>query len=430
MRLFLSAVFLIALLPDTLPAAPIENPISPAGPNTQCPNLTVAPDGTLHLTYYGPGPSSAPQDPNSPSPSPKPRALWHTTLPPNATAFSPPRPIVTNTFLMENWADFASLCVGTDGALTAQWFQTNDSGSHHSYYGWYSRSTDAGRTWRTPARLGHEFVAIAPLSQGCNLAVWLESVRSHDAHNSPNQKTPPAPYAPSMKLMARLLAPDGTSLGDWTVDPDVCSCCQNTVAVLPGDRVFVAYRGHSPDEIRDNKSTIFDLTSATWTTPSTLRDDNWKIAGCPVNGPAADSRGSALAVAWFTAAENRPRVYARHSVDAGATFTPPAQIDLGNPIGRLETVLLPDRSAIIIWLETKSEATAAGLYARRLFPNGKLSAPQLLTPTSQARASGVPRAALLPNGHVLVAYTQTGDLTQVRTLTLDPAPLLSKPPQR
>ena len=24
---------------------------------------------------------------------------------------------------MENWADFATLAVGTDGALTAQWFQ-------------------------------------------------------------------------------------------------------------------------------------------------------------------------------------------------------------------------------------------------------------------------------------------------------------------
>jgi hypothetical protein len=90
----------------------------------------------------------------------------------------------------------------------------------------------------------------------------------------------------------------------------------------------------------------------------------------------------------------------------------------------LETVVLPDRSAIILWLEMKSEANAAGLYTRRLFPNGTLSTPQLLTTTSQARSSGFPRAALRLDGTVLVAYTQTGEVPQVRTLTLNPAPLV------
>jgi len=194
------------------------------------------------------------------------------------------------------------------------------------YDGWYSRSEDYGRTWRAPARLGHEFVALAPLSQGRTLAVWLESARVRDPNAAPRAKRDPAakrdstppgtPYAPSMKLLARLLAPDGTALREWTVDPDVCTCCQNTAAVLPGDRVFVAYRGHTADEIRDNRYSLFDLAAGTWTAPATLRDDGWKIPACPVNGPAADARGSALAVAWFTAAGGTPRVHARYSPDA------------------------------------------------------------------------------------------------------------------
>jgi hypothetical protein len=428
----LSALLLAALLPlasatptPSLNSQPSTlNLPSPAPADTQCSSLTRAPDGTLHLTYYGPAPANS--APNS-------RTLWHATLAPNATAFSTPRPIVTTPLLMENWADFATLAVGTDGALTAQWFQKSGPDAH-GYEGWFSRSSDGGRTWRTPARLGHEFVALAPLSQGRTLAVWLESTRVRDPHAAPRPKRDPnaprpakdpnAPYAPSMKLLARLLAPDGTSLGDWTVDPDVCTCCQNTVAVLPGDRVFVGYRGHTPTEIRDNLHTTFDLATASWTKPATLRDDGWKIAACPVNGPAADSLDSTLTVSWFTAAEGVARVFARTSVDAGATFTTPVQIDLGRPIGRLETVVLPDRSAVILWLEMKSEANAAGLYARRLFPNGTLSTPQLLTTTSQARTSGFPRAALRLDGTVLVAYTQTGEVPQVRTLTLNPAPLV------
>lgn len=425
MRPLLAALFLTALLPSAS-AAPIEysSPSSPAPADTQCSSLTRAPDGTLHLTYYGPAPADA---------APNARTLWHTTLAPTATAFTPPRAIITAPLLMENWADFATLVVGTDGALTAQWFQKSapDAGG---YDGWFSRSEDAGVTWRKPARLGHEFVALAPLSQGRTLAVWLESTRTSAPHSAPHPKRDPnaprpakdpnAYYAPSMKLLARLLSPAGTSLGDWTVDPDVCTCCQNTVAILPGDRVFVGYRGHTPTEIRDNLHTTFDLATASWSKPATLRDDGWKVAACPVNGPAADSLDSILSVSWFTAAEGVARVFARTSVDAGATFTTPVQIDLGRPIGRLETVVLPDRSAVVLWLEMKTEANAAGLYARRLFPNGTLSAPQLLTTTSQARTSGFPRAALRPDGTVLVAYTQTGEVPQVRALTFDPAPLV------
>ena len=421
MSAFLS-LLLAALLPSAF-AAPIENPqskiensspTSPAPADTQCSSLTQAPDGTLHLTYYGPAPADS---------APNARTLWHATLAPNATTFSPPRPIVTTPLLMENWADFATLAVGTDGALTAQWFQKSAPDAH-GYNGWFSRSADGGRTWRTPARLGHEFVALAPLSQGRTLAVWLESTRPLKGHNHLPPTDPSAPYQPAMKLLARLLSPDGTSLGDWTVDPDVCTCCQNTVAVLPGDRVFVAYRGHTRDEIRDNLHTNFDLATASWSKPTTLRDDGWKIAACPVNGPAADSLGSTLAVSWFTAAEGIARVFARISVDAGTTFTAPVQIDLGRPIGRLETVALPDRSAVFLWLEMKSEKNAAGLYARRLFPDGRLSAPQLLTTTTQARTGGFPRAALRLDGSLVISFTQTGDSPQVRTLTFDPAPLV------
>ena len=98
-------------------------------------------------------------------------------------------------------------------------------------------------------------------------------------------------------------------------------------------------------------------------------------------------------------------------------------IDLGRPIGRLETVMLPDHSAIILWLEMKSDTNAAGLYARRLFPDGNLSRPQLLAETTQSRASGFPRAALQSNGHVLVSYTQNAERNQVQIFSFDPNPL-------
>jgi hypothetical protein len=390
---------------------------APAPDNSQCSNLTAAPDGTLHLTYSAPSPNS--QLPTTP------RALWLASLAPGAAAWSAPRVVVSSPLLMENWADFASLCVGTDGALMAQWFQKipGDT-SHHAYDGWFSRSTDGGRTWRTPAPLGKEFVALAPLSAGRTLAVWLLNTRAHDSHaKARSRHDENAGSPPAMKLLARLLAPDGTSLGDWTIDPDVCTCCQNTVATLPGDRVFVGYRGHTPGDIRDNKYAVFDLAARSFTKPATLRDDGWKIAACPVNGPAANAHGDALAVAWFTAAEGVARVFARRSADAGRTFAVPVQIDLGRPMGRVETVMLADASALVLWMELGTAGNAAGIYARRLFPDGKLSAARLVADSTQARSSGFPRAALRPDGRVVMSWTRPSEPTRVQLCEIDPTAL-------
>ncbi|MBI5771544.1 MAG: hypothetical protein HZA93_27470 [Verrucomicrobia bacterium] len=377
---------------------------TPAAPDSQGSNLTAAPDGTLHLTWSGPGDRAGA------------RALRLATLAPGAAQWSAPRTIVSSPLLMENWADFASLCVGTDGALTAQWFQKvpGESG-HHPYSGWFSRSTDGGTTWRAPARLGHEFVALAPLSAGRTLAVWLENWGRGAPAASDHG------HARGMKLLARLVAPDGAALGEWTIDPDVCTCCQNTTAPLPGDRVFIGYRGHTPDDIRDNQYVIFDLATRTFSKPAPLRDDRWKIAACPVNGPAADARGDALAVAWFTAPEGDARVQARYSSDAGRTLGAPLRLDLGRPIGRLETVVLADASALFLWMEHGTAENAAGIYARRLSPNGQLSAPQLVADSTQARASGFPRAALRADGRVVMSWTRPGDPGRVHVCEITPA---------
>ena len=393
---------------------------TPAGIGSQCSNLATGADGTLYLTWSEPGTAAGE------------KVLQLATLAPGAAAWSAPQTIIRTPLLMENWADFASLAVGTDGALTAQWFQRS-SADGHGYEGWFARSTDRGATWSPPARLGHEFVALAPLSGGRTLAVWLESARKRDPNAAPRPKRDPkaprpardpnAPYAPSMKLLARLLAPDGSSLGEWTVDPDVCTCCQNTVATLPGDRVFVAYRGHTADELRDNRYALF--ADGRWSATRSLQHDGWKIAACPVNGPAADARGEALAVAWFTAANGVAKVQARYSTDAGRTLGATVRVDLGRPMGRIETVMLADRSALIFWMEAGTAENEAGIYARRLRPDGTLSPPGLVAASTQARASGFPRAALRPDGKIVMSWTQAGPPSAVRTLVLDPAKLPS-----
>jgi hypothetical protein len=216
-----------------------------------------------------------------------------------------------------------------------------------------------------------------------------------------------------MRLAGRLLDSAGATLRDWVIDPDVCTCCQTTLAPLGGDRLLVAYRGHTPGEIRDNLTALFD--GARWTTPQLLHEDRWLIPACPVNGPAADARGAFVGVAWFTAADNLARVQLKLSLDGGANFGPPLRIDLGKPYGRLDLVAIDDRSVVVSWLEAESAAGEAGLYLRRVYADGSLSEPRMVTPMSSVRASGFPRLAPRHGADlpVLVAWTDA--------VPLDPA---------
>ena len=178
--------------------------------------------------------------------------------------------------------------------------------------------------------------------------------------------------------------------------------------------MFVAYRGRTQGEVRDNRYLVFDPATAAWSRSAPLREDGWVIPACPVNGPAADALGEALTVAWFTAAGGQPRIQARHSADGARTLGEPQVIDLGQPMGRLDTVMLPDGSAVVTWLEAGNAASEAGIYARRVYPDGGLSAPFPVAASSRARSSGFPRTARHGPDAVLVAWTQTGEAPQVR----------------
>ena len=148
-----------------------------------------------------------------------------------------------------------------------------------------------------------------------------------------------------------------------------------------------------------------------WTQPYALHSDGWKITGCPVNGPAMDAAEDHVAVGWFTAAADTPRVLVAFSDDGGQGFTPPLRADEGNPIGRGGITLLPDGSALVSWLE--SGADDARIMARQVAAGGELGAPTPITRTSAARASGVPQVARAGRD-VIFAWTETSSGPRIR----------------
>lgn len=411
------ALLMGTVIPGLQAAGNLRELVSPAGADSGEANLHADRDGRLHLTWCGPADRADS------------RAVWLSLLEPSAQTWSSPRAIVVSPRLMENWADFPSLIRGTDGTLWAQWFERRDASVGTGYDGWVARSVDDGRTWSQPSPLGHEFVSLAPMSSGRVLAIWLESLqppRPAGAPRSPRPTWKPGEATPaSMQLKSRLLAADGSTVREWVVDPDVCSCCQTSLVALPGDETLAFYRGRTPLEIRDHCCARFG--NETWSAPQPVHEDGWQIAACPVNGPAGDAQGQTVCVAWFTLANGQAKVQAKLSHDGGATFGAPLPIDLGQPLGRVEVVTLADRTSVVLWLESKREGQATGLYARRIFRDGSLSAAELLADVSAARAGGFPRAAVRSSGTVVLAWTEVGPgdpaETHVRVREWDPTQL-------
>ena len=217
----------------------------------------------------------------------------------------------------------------------------------------------------------------------------------------------PASSGMEMSLMYTMIGLDGTLGKEVLLDDRVCECCQTSAASTP-DGMAVVYRDRSEKEVRD--ISIVLLKNGQWSGPQPLSKDGWEIQGCPVNGPAISSAGQNVAVAWFTAAKDQPRVYAALSADDGATFGPPILVGDENLIGRVDVIALPSGNAFVSWVERTSGR--AEVRARIVRTDGS-KAPAIAVAES---SSGVPRMKMSGN-EVVIAWTDSQN-RKVRTAIL------------
>ena len=107
-----------------------------------------------------------------------------------------------------------------------------------------------------------------------------------------------------------------------------------------GDVILVAYRDRSDDEIRDIY--LARYANGNWEEPTRIHADDWKIPGCPVNGPFMSSSGDNACLAWYTAPNEKGKVRFISSSDRGKTWEESVRVDNGDPIGRVSSATLPN----------------------------------------------------------------------------------------
>lgn len=377
--------------PTTRPAAiGIDSIASPAATGSAEPYLSVSADGRVFMSWLEPAPDSA-------------YALRFAEL--KGRRWTPPRTIRSGRDFFVNWADFPSVEPLGGNRLAAHWLQRNGRGTY-AYGVRVAVSNDGGATWssavkphRDTVEQEHGFVAMWPEGKGLGV-VWLDGRKyakgGHDAANE-------------MMLVSTTIDGRGVLGREIRLDERTCDCCQNTAAVTSAGPI-VAYRNRSPEEIRDIHVTR--RVNGKWTAGVPVHSDNWKIAACPVNGPAIAARGKRVALAWFTAARDTARVQLAFSSDAGATFQSPARVDGGTPGGRVDVALLANGDALVSWLERTGGDTAA-VMVRRVGGDGRLGAAHTIAVSSGARASGFPRMVVSGN-QAIFAWTIAGRPSTIR----------------
>lgn len=386
------AVFLLSLFSCAQEKKNIESALvvtpheSPTGPNSATPYLFTDKNNTTYLSWTEKTDSA--------------NFFKYSKL--ESGSWSAPSLITSGKTWFVNWADYPM--IAADGGDNLISHVLNKSGeSTYAYDVKVFASNDRGQSWDNSFVLHddgkqaeHGFVSLVPYQE--NLFVsWLDGrntvmegmdeMAGHEGHHG------------AMSLRGAILDYSGKKINEWELDNKTCDCCQ-TGAAITDNGPIVVYRDRSDEEIRD--MSIVRLVNGEWTTPKTIFSDNWKIAGCPVNGPRAVAIGNTLAVAWFTISEEVAQVNVIFSNDGGATFEKPIRIDDGKAIGRVDVVMLDKDNAMVSWME------GTDIKAIKVNRNGSKETPVVIATSSESRSSGFPQMTKSGN-ELIFAWTDDAE---------------------
>lgn len=406
MRIYLLFLITVVSINCNRPKIAAEQPLliratqSPADGDSREPELTVTHDGRVILSWVE-------------KIDEKQYALRTAAL--DGSGWSGAQTVAQGDNWFVNWADFPSVIALKDGRLAAHWLVKSGSATY-AYNVNIAHSKDSGKTWATPivphrdnTLTEHGFVSLISLPDGRLGAVWLDGRNMKDMKETDEHAPSPA----SMTLRYAVMDAAGNLSDESELDDRVCECCQTSAAVTSEGPILV-YRDRSQTEVRDIY--VVRNVNGAWTKPQPVVSDNWQINGCPVNGPSVAADGKRVAVAWFTGAANSSHVKIAFSQDAGATFSQSVQVDDGESVGRVDTVLLPDGSALVCWLSGNTDG--GEIKVRRVRADGSLGPPAVIAKTDISRSSGFPRMARLGD-EVHFAWTEFGKPSNVRTAVAD-----------
>lgn len=299
-------------------ALKVETAPNPSGPDSSQVNLSATQDGNLLMSWI------------------EGDSLKYAIR--KAGQWSAPRTIASKRHFFHHPAELPEVIAMPGGTYLAHWIEAPGTESEAEYI-WLSSSRD-GIKWTTPvmghhdkSEVEHGLASMAPSGDKEASIFWLQALHGPDKPTS---------------LMRTVVGVDGNEIKEETLAPDVCECCPTAVAKT-AHGLLLAYRAHTKDDIRDIAVTRLD--GGRFTSPKIVYPDKWQVDACPVNAAAVAAKGENVAIAWYTAAEDKPRVEIAFSPDSGATFGKATVASTGPAYGYASVALDDAGGAYVSWLE-------------------------------------------------------------------------------
>ena len=375
-------------LRSTAPALTWTPLLSPAPAGSIAPRVTSLPGDTAVMTWL---------EPREDRTSTLVFSVWR------GASWSTPGTIASGQTFSRDQAAAPGIIGLSAKTWIAYWSQRastdQDSGNEIALY--MAISTDSGANWTSPilvnraaAQPGEDnaYASGVALNEKQARLIWL------DGSNWKTQQR--------VRLMTRIVAADGQLSELSVLDDDTCTCCSTSI-VETSQGLLAAYRGHTPQDVRD--ISVVRTVSGGWSQPAVPNPDHWRIQACPVNGPHLAGRGERVAVVWFSAPQDQALVQIAFSRNAGTDFGPAYRLASGQVVGRAQAILLEDASALAFWLQ--NEGGAARLLVRRVTGDGSMDAPQEL---ARGANFGFPHVASIGRG-ILVTWPERNPTSEVHT---------------
>lgn len=377
---------------------------SPSGENASLPRLFTDNTGTVFMSWIESNNDTT--------------KLYYSSLIENE--WTEPEMISKSDNWFVNWADYPSVIAKDGKVLAAHWLNKSSGGT----YAYNIEMASSKNNWAKPINphtdntpTEHGFVSMIPVSDSTFMGVWLDGRNTaggtgHDSHSESSS------LSTAMTLRSAILDLDMNILEEYEIDNSVCDCCNTAVTEIDGGFI-AAYRNRTEAEIRDIYVSKFK--NGTWSQPMPVHNDNWNIAGCPVNGPSIKSNGKTVITAWFTGANEIQNVKFAISTNEGDSFEEPIVVDKGNPLGRVDVEFLEDNTFLVSWLERNMEDRSKAYFISKQYSmQGELLNEYQLTEMSSSRSAGFPQISSY-NGKIIAAWTDLGEgsTASVKTAILE-----------
>ena len=316
--------------------------------------------------------------------------------------WSEPRTIAAHRQFFRHPAEMPEVISLSDGTLVAHWVESPPSEGSEAEFSYVSVSHD-GVKWTAPVMIHkdrsmvqHGLASIVASGDRETSIVWLEALKGADG---------------PVSLKRSVVNGEGKLTKEEVLDSDVCECCPTSV-VKTARGLLVAYRGHTPQDIRDISVVRFE--GGRWSAPKIIYPDKWQLDACPTNAAAAAAKGDRVAIAWYTGAQNMPREQIVFSSDGGTTFTKPVLLSTGRSFGYTSIALDDQGGALVSWVEQSGEA--ARILVRQISAAGA-AGPVTEVVKGSRKSLGYPRI-LQTGNETWVAWTSSATAAKVQTARL------------